>query len=87
MIRNQVRQDRQAIEEDSLASPLVMESFHHKQLSVHRIVELIHQRRRLGNIGIRKQDVPARLFPLYPFLYPLSIVFSGEAGDLLNESQ
>ena len=63
-----------------------MESFHHKQLSVYRIVELIDQRRRFGNIGIRKQDVPSRLFPLYPFSHPLSIVRSCQIRYFFDES-
>ena len=69
-----------------MISLFVMKALHHEKLPVHRIVELVNQRRCLGNSGIRKQDVPARLFSLYPFLYPLAIVFSGEVGDLLNES-
>ncbi len=64
----------------------MMEPLHHEELPVHRIVKLIYWRGRKGNVGIRKQDVPSRLFPLYPFLYPLPIVFSGEAGDLFDES-
>jgi len=63
----------------------VMESFHHEQLPVYRIMELIHQCRGFGNVGICKQDMPARLLPLYPSVYPLSILFSRETFNVFNE--
>ncbi len=64
----------------------MMEPFHHEQLPVHRIMELIYWRGRSGNVGIVIKGVPSRLFPFYPFSYPLSVVFSGETGDSLDES-
>ena len=62
-----------------------MEPLHHEQLPVHCIVELIDQRRRPGNVGIRKQDVPSRLFPLYPSSHPTSILCSPETLNVLYE--
>ena len=42
LVRNQIRQNCKPIEKDPLASLFVMEPFHHEQLSVYRIVELIY---------------------------------------------
>ena len=42
LVRNQIRQNCRPIEKDPLASLFVMEPFHHEQLSVYRIVELIY---------------------------------------------
>ena len=86
LIRNQIRQDCKTVEEQKLASLFVMKALHHKQLSVYRIVKLIHQRGRLWNIGIRKQHVPSRLLPLYPFSHPLSILHSRQMRHLFRKS-
>ncbi len=76
LIKNQVRQNRKTIEENSLAAFFVMKAFHHKQLSVHSVVELVYQRRRPGDIRIFKQNVPSGLFLLNPFPHPTPILLS-----------
>ena len=86
LIRNQVRQNRKTIEENSLATGFVMKALHHEQFPVDGIMKLIDLSRGFGNVAIRKQNMPPRLFPLYPFPHPLSIVFSCQAFNLLDES-
>ena len=64
----------------------MMKPFHHKQLPVHHIVDLVDRRGRLWDVGIVKQDLPPRLFPLYPFPHSLTIVRSRQMCHIFDES-
>ena len=63
-----------------------MESFHHEQFPVYRIMELIHQCRGSGNVGIRKQNMPSWLLALYPFSHPHPVFFSPKMRHLFSKS-
>ena len=85
LVGNQVHQDCQAVEEEKLTPILMMKPLHHEQFPVDGIVNLIHLSRRFGNVGVVKQDVPARLLPFYPSAYSTAIVFARETFNLLTE--
>ena len=86
LVRYQVIQYCQTVEEHILASFFMMEAFHHEELPVHGIVCLIQKRRGGRHLTIPKQRIPTSFLLANPGAYGLSIDNASCLGDFFAET-
>jgi hypothetical protein len=86
LIRYQVVQVRQPCEKCLLAPVRMVEAFHHKQLSVDRVMGLIQQGAGHRYTGVFEHRIPARFLGLEPLLHAFAVGRSSRVGDVLRNA-
>jgi hypothetical protein len=81
LIRHQVGQQSQPIDERVLVPILMVKAFHHKELAVNRVVRLVKVRAARWHLGILEHRIPSRFLVLAPLSHPLTVDLTGLTAD------
>jgi hypothetical protein len=81
LIRHQVVQQGETIEECLLASVLMVKAFHHEQLAVHGVVRLVKHRTAYRHAEIIKHCIPPGFLVLEPLPHPLPVGLTRLTAD------